>query len=86
MDRLIKEGVIINTNDTNTIVLIINKLISYENTGLTPEAILEINDSYSAQIDIANDLVKDRDYWKRKAITASAKLGEIRILLEMKGV
>jgi hypothetical protein len=54
---------------------VLQKLADYEDTGLTPEEILEINDSYSEQINIANEFMKERDQWHREALTYAAQLG-----------
>lgn len=45
----------------------INRLSAYEDTGLTPEEIQELQ--------------ADRDYWKAEALKHCAKLGEIKLLV-----
>lgn len=48
----------------------INKLSAYEDTGLTPEEIQELQ--------------ADRDYWKAEALKHCARLGEIKLLVGRK--
>jgi hypothetical protein len=61
---------------------IILKLASYEDTGLTPEQILEISDSYGEQINTANEFLRQCNHWEREAKKYCSQLGEIRILRE----
>lgn len=63
----------------------LERLHEYEETGLTPNEVIKLNDFVSSQLAIAISkqvkAEKERDYWKREAIKANAMLGEIRILI-----
>jgi hypothetical protein len=68
---------------------VFSKLAEYENTGLTPEAVINLNNITRTQ---SNSIIKmglrieeldtDRDYWKAEAIKATAELGEMKIAEE----
>lgn len=98
MERLINPNSgAIRFNDMNQMVAIIDKLRQYEDTGLTPEEIKELEIKYREDEheycgEYGTDecqfqhrletLHADRDYWKTEAIKATAELGEIKIAEE----
>lgn len=65
------------------------RLAEYEDTGLTPEAVINLNNITRTQ---SNSIIKmglrieeldtDRDYWKAEAIKATAELREVKIAEE----
>lgn len=66
------------------------RLAEYEDTGLTPEEIkglINTNENLVKQNDKQylqlREYRTDRDYWKAEALKHCAKLGEIKILMEI---
>ena len=74
---------------------ITDRLAEYEDTGLTPEEIKELEQNYrDGEYEFCGEygtdncqfqyklekLQKDRDYWKAEALKHCAKLGEIKLL------
>lgn len=74
----------------NLVTDALNKLSAYEDTGLTPEEIkglINTNENLVKQNDMQYLQLKkyraDRDYWRAEALKQCAKLGEIKILVEI---
>ena len=92
MERLTKQGVTYGSYEfiDDGIHEWINRLSAYEDTGLTPEEITtlkeELDISRSEVQGLSRRLIElqaDRDYWKAEALKHCAKLGEIKILIEI---
>ncbi len=97
MERLTEQGVIYKSLDfmEDGIYEFINRLSAYEDTGLTPEEVKDLQKRYENMLEWKDyyygkwsnadeklkEIDKDRDYWKAEALKHCAKLGEIKLLV-----